>query len=117
MVDDEPSIQDLLVEILTREGFRVDTAGTGASALVKMEKQPYDLIISDLKMPGMSGPELYDRLLERTPRLARRVLFTSGETVSPGTDEFLRRAESTALLKPFTIDDLRAAVERFFRAD
>jgi two-component system NtrC family sensor kinase len=116
VVDDEASIQDLLVEVLTRDGFRVDTAGNGATALAKIEKGGYDLIISDLKMPGMSGSELYEAIRVRRPDLAGRVIFTSGDTASASTEEFLRRTGSRALPKPFTIEELRAVLGRFFGA-
>jgi signal transduction histidine kinase/GAF domain-containing protein len=116
VVDDEPAIQDLLVELLSREGHRVDTAGSGSSALGKILKGTYDLIISDMKMPGMSGAELYDRLSSERPEMARRVVFTSGEMVSSTTEAFLRRTGSRTLLKPFTIDELRGVIGRFFAA-
>ncbi len=114
VVDDEASIQDILVEVLTGDGYQVDTAGSGTTALAKMEKRSYDLIISDLKMPGVSGAELYETMRATRPEQAERVLFTSGDTVSPVTNDFLRRHGHVALVKPFTFDDLRAALERFF---
>jgi two-component system NtrC family sensor kinase len=116
VVDDEPSIQDLLVEILTQAGYRVDTAGSGAAALAKIDRGRYDLIITDLKMPGMGGAQLYDRLLETAPELAAKIIFTSGDTLSPETDAFLRRTGSPAILKPFSLDDLKAVVARFLQA-
>ncbi len=116
VVDDEASIQDFLVEILTRDGYQVDTAGSGTSALAKMERRAYDLVISDLKMPGMSGAELYDTIRSTRPGQAGRILFTSGDTLSPTTDAFLRRHGHSALIKPFTFEDLRAALDQFFAA-
>jgi DNA-binding response OmpR family regulator len=115
VVDDEPSIQDLMVEFLTMAGYRVDTAGSGEAALAKIGTDRYDLVISDLKMPGMGGAQFYDRLREARPELVARILFTTGETVSPETDAFLRRSRSPTILKPFSLDDLKAAVGRFFR--
>ena len=112
VVEDEAAIQDLLVEILSHEGHRVDTASSGTGALAKLEKGEYDLIISDLKMPGMGGAELYERLREKRPDLAARVIFTSGDTVSPETHAFLDRTGSVAILKPFKIDELKLTVAR-----
>ena len=117
VVDDEPSIQGLLVEALARAGFEVDTAGNGASALAKIEKRRYDLIISDLKMPGVSGVDLYERIRETRPDLAARIVFTSGDTVSDGTEAFLRRTGNMTLLKPFSLEELHAALGRFFGSE
>jgi two-component system NtrC family sensor kinase len=117
VVDDEPSIQDLMVEILTQAGYRVDTAGSGAAALAKIGRGRYDLIISDLKMPGMSGAELYEQARRAHPEAAARMIFTSGDTLSPESDAFLRRIGGVAILKPFTLDDLKGAVARFLQAN
>ena len=114
VVDDEPSIQGLLVEALAREGYKVDTAASGSSALAKIEKRHYDLIISDLKMPGVSGVDLYERIRETHPDLAAGIVFTSGDTVSAGTEAFLRRTGNMTLLKPFSLEELHASLGRFF---
>ncbi|MFQ5877607.1 MAG: GAF domain-containing protein [Acidobacteriota bacterium] len=114
VVDDEVTIQDLLVEILTQEGHRVDTAGSGRAALAKIEKGRYDLIISDMKMPGMNGDQFYERLRAVRPDLASRIIFTSGDTQSFEANDFLRRTGGLSLVKPFTIEALRTTLARFF---
>ena len=76
----------------------------------KMEKERYDIIISDLKMPGMSGQELYDRVRTLDASLAKRIIFSTGDVVSAETREFLERSGNTYLQKPFELEAMRQAV-------
>ena len=62
VVDDELSIQDMLVDMLSADGHKVDTASNGQVALEKLRTRGYDLIISDIKMPGMNGRSFYEYL-------------------------------------------------------
>ncbi len=117
VVDDEVTIVDILYEVLKSDGYRVDTALSGTVALKKLEKERYDLIISDLKMPGMSGQELYDRIrvLDRT--LARKIIFSTGDVVSDETRTFLEACGNAYLQKPFEIETIRQVVMAAIRAD
>ncbi|MBI3448046.1 MAG: response regulator [Acidobacteria bacterium] len=110
VVDDELTIVDILYQVLKSDGYRVDTALSGAIALKKLEKERYDLIISDLKMPGMSGQELYERVRHLDERLARRIIFSTGDVVSSDTRAFLEKTGNAYLQKPFGIDAMRQAV-------
>jgi CheY-like chemotaxis protein len=110
VVDDELTIVDILYQVLKSDGFRVDTALSGTIALKKLEKERYDLIISDLKMPGMSGQELYDRVRALDEALARRIIFSTGDVVSTETRSFLERSGNMYLQKPFEIEAMRQAV-------
>ena len=110
VVDDELTIVDILYQVLKSDGFRVDTALSGTIALKKLEKERYDLIISDLKMPGMSGQELYDRVRCLDEALSRRIIFSTGDVVSSETRSFLERSGNMYLQKPFEIEAMRQAV-------
>jgi len=92
VVDDELAIIDILYQVLRLDGHRVDTALNGTVALRKIEKEAYDLIISDLKMPGMSGQELYEKVREMNRDLSRRIIFSTGDVVSSDTREFLEKS-------------------------
>src|SRR6266508_151147 len=59
VVDDEPEVTNLLVEMLSGAGYRVDTAADGRVAVEKISKKAYDVVLSDVKMPGLDGPGLY----------------------------------------------------------
>ncbi|HKI90988.1 MAG TPA: ATP-binding protein, partial [Gaiellaceae bacterium] len=104
LVEDEAIVRNLTAEMLERQGYRVVAAATPREALDVSE--PWDLLLSDVVMPGMSGPELADRLVERHPDA--RILFTSGYSGDAVAD---RGALPGALLeKPFTMEQLSAKV-------
>jgi signal transduction histidine kinase/CheY-like chemotaxis protein len=110
VVDDELTIVDILYQVLKSDGYRVDTALSGSTALRKLEKERYDVIISDLKMPGMSGQDLYERVRSLDSSLAQRIIFSTGDTVSTDTRQFLESCGNTYLQKPFEIEAIRQAV-------
>jgi DNA-binding NtrC family response regulator len=72
----------------------------------------YDLVLSDLLMPGLSGMDLYRELSERDPPLARRVVFLTGGAFTAAAREFLQRERVECVEKPFDIDALRAVIAR-----
>ncbi|MBI4013345.1 MAG: response regulator, partial [Candidatus Rokubacteria bacterium] len=83
VVDDETEVADVLAEMLSADGHAVETAASGAIALEKLRARVYDLVLSDLRMPGLDGPGLYREVERRHPRLARRFVFLTGDTLSP----------------------------------
>lgn len=107
VVDDEPDIAELLAEALRIDGHRVDTADSGAAALSRLLDRSYDLVFSDMKMPGMSGAELYDEIARRRPGLERRIIFVTGDMLNPVTRQFLDRTGAVGLSKPFQVDAVR----------
>ncbi len=70
IVDDEPFVRDILKRWLTEEGYRCDTAESGEEALIKLQTQPFELLISDIMMPGMSGLELLREVKASFPHVA-----------------------------------------------
>jgi CheY-like chemotaxis protein len=82
VVDDEHDITDVLTEILTRQGLEVTVARDGMEGLLRLEESPCDLVITDLRMPGMDGAGLLARIAER-PRAARpAVIVLTGDVLS-----------------------------------
>jgi CheY-like chemotaxis protein len=112
VVDDEEWILALAQELLRAVGHGVETAPDGEAALAAIQRRNFDAIVCDWKMPGMSGVQFQQRLLEDWPQMAERVLFMSGEVIDESFREFLRRGEKTCLVKPFAIEDFRNAVEK-----
>lgn len=112
IVDDEAEIRDLMRRVLVREGHRVDTAVHGALALEAVATRPYDLVISNVRMPVMDGPTFYARAREVDPRLASRFVFCTGDIVSLAVRTFLLSANRPVLAKPFSISSLRELVRR-----
>ncbi len=110
VVDDEPSIVDLLSEYLRARGHRVWTASDGERALAILDEQDLDLVLTDMKMPGMGGLELLDRVRQRE-RFVGAILMTGYGTI----DTALRAMKTGAqdyLLKPFKLREVHAAIIR-----
>jgi PAS domain S-box-containing protein len=108
VVDDEPAIRKLVARLLERRGFDVLEAETGEAALDLAEKFPVQLVLCDVRMPGMSGPELYRALASGADAGPRPFIFITGDRAAVGTDGM---ADVPVLAKPFTAADLDAALE------
>ena len=110
VVDDETAIIEILFEVLKADGHRVDTAVNGEVAWRKIRQESYDLIISDLRMPGMGGRELYERIREWNPSLCKRVIFSTGDVLNTKTHGFLDDNGNDYLQKPFELEAVRQIV-------
>ncbi len=117
IVDDEPGIVEVLKDLLGGIGYTVETAGNGADALKRVSANHYDLIISDLCMPEMDGPALYEGVRQQDARLADRIIFVTGDTVSAKSRAFLDSIGNRWLSKPFDISDIEEAVGTVLRDD
>ncbi|MFN0185199.1 MAG: PAS domain S-box protein [Aquabacterium sp.] len=103
VVDDEPEIAELMQAFLAAEKLRVTVATSGRDALAIIDRDAdIDAVVSDLRMPDMDGAALWRAVRERHPALAQRMLFVTGDTLSPGAGTFLREAGCASLDKPFT---------------
>ena len=80
-----------------------------------VEKQQYGLYLLDIKMPVMTGKELYQWLEEKHPQLISRVIFTSGSVVTGDTQRFLEQTGRPSLPKPFTAAELRTIIRETLR--
>jgi PAS domain S-box-containing protein len=114
VVDDEPELAALMREMLESAGYEVATAESGAVALEMLGLARFDAIVSDLRMPDMDGAALWREVSARQPRLARAMLFVTGDTLSPDARGFLRSAHCDSLDKPFSRADLLAKVSALF---
>ena len=104
IVDDEPSIIEVLSEALRSCGHEVDTAIDGRLALRKILDGPYDLVITDLKMPGMDGRRLFREVTQARPALAERFIFSTGDVIARETREFLEGTGKPWVEKPFDME-------------
>lgn len=112
VVEDEGSLAEMMCEALSAEGHHVDAAANGVRAREMLREARYDLIISDIKMPSMGGRELYDTVLQMDPDLARRIIFSTGDSVSAETHAFFQKVGNPYLTKPFNLNDLFRLVHR-----
>jgi signal transduction histidine kinase/CheY-like chemotaxis protein len=110
VVEDEPTVAQLIADVMTDEGHQVDMLLDSRDALRRLEEKNYTLIICDLKMPQMDGPGLYRALVRRGSMSRHRILFVTGDTMSPRTLEFLKASGLPYLGKPFLVEELKMAV-------
>jgi signal transduction histidine kinase/CheY-like chemotaxis protein len=114
VVDDEEVIVELLNEVLSTVGHRVETARNGKQALDKILSNGYDVIISDLKMPGLDGSGLYDTVCREKPEMAHRFVFSTGDATNPATQDFFRKTGCPCLTKPFDLQAVRDSLDQIF---
>jgi two-component system NtrC family sensor kinase len=101
IIDDEPGIRDILTRILSERGYRTDCASDAKTALAKLAENGYDLFIIDLKLPKISGKKLYETMMEKHPSSTEKVMFITGDTITPSTQDFLDSTGKPYLTKPF----------------
>lgn len=110
VVDDEVDVRETLSEILEIAGYDVDSVATGAEAIARLERRDYDAILSDLRMPGMSGAELFRRLCRDHAALSERFVLVTGDRLVDDLQSFLAETLVPVLAKPFTPADVRRIV-------
>jgi two-component system NtrC family sensor kinase len=115
VVDDEPHILHYMRATLEAWGHQVETAIDGAEALERALAEAFDLVISDLRMPKLGGREFFAELEEHRPELARRLVFSTGDTVRGDTLAFLESLGRPYLHKPFALAELRTLLARVSR--
>jgi len=112
VVEDEPTVARLIADVLEDEGFDVDVLLDGREALDRAARESYNLVICDMKMPGLDGQHFY-KSLERTGNpLHERFLFVTGDIVAAQTQEFLQRNDLPHVAKPFRVEELAEKVHR-----
>ncbi len=112
VVDDERYILDFFVEVFQMYPMHVDTASNGRIAREKIEAHEYDLVVTDFKMPQMSGRDLFDWITRERPSLASRIIFVTGDTVSTETRSFFEQTSNRYLAKPFRIEDVKEVIQQ-----
>jgi CheY-like chemotaxis protein len=104
VVEDEIVLRRLLQEILaSRFGCRVEVASNGVEALAALESGYFSMVLADIRMPVMSGTELYLRLRELYPELARRFIFITGNPGEKQLEAEIARWNVPVIAKPFTL--------------
>ena len=110
VIDDEESMRDSCQQTLSRDGNRVEVAEDGSRGLAMLERESFDLVILDLKMPGLSGMEVLKKIRERDPE-AMVIVITGYATVESAV-EAMKRGAYDFIPKPFTPGSLRVIVRR-----
>lgn len=112
VVEDEPTVAQLIVDVLREEGHQMEAVLDSQEGLTRLSRGRYDLIICDLRMPRLDGPAFYDALVRAGSPLKNRIIFITGDTLAPRTQEFLEPHGLPYLAKPFLVEELKLAVNR-----
>ncbi|HEV3375448.1 MAG TPA: ATP-binding protein [Candidatus Acidoferrum sp.] len=112
VVEDEPTVARLIADVLEDEGMRVEVLMDGRAALERAEREHYDLVICDMKMPGLDGQNFYKMLARSGNPLRGRFLFVTGDLISAHTQKFLERYHLPYVAKPFRVEELSEKVKQ-----
>ena len=109
VVDDEKHIRDSCIKLLQRKRYDAEGAGSGAEALEMIEKNPYDLVLLDVRMPGMDGIEVLRRAKELSPDIL--VLILTGHGTIDTANEALELGAAGFIRKPIAIENLAESID------
>jgi len=110
VVDDEPAVRQFLGEMLTSEGHEVETVDNSEDAMTMISNNEYTHILLDIKLPGMSGVELYKKIEKRDRSFANKVIFITGDVMGIDTNDFLSKNKVRYIAKPFDIQKLKKQI-------
>jgi PAS domain S-box-containing protein len=116
IVEDEPTVAQLLVDILVEEGHQAEAAADSQDGLTRLSRKNYDLVICDLRMPRLDGRAFYEALVRTGSPAQRRILFITGDTIARNTQQFLESTGMPHLAKPFLVEEVKLAVRRLLTA-
>jgi DNA-binding response OmpR family regulator len=111
VVEDEAQLAAAVTESLRDAGYNVEHAADGEQALERVAAQPFDLVVCDLKMPRLDGKAFFRELSAKWPRLAKRVIFVTGDVAGTDAEKFLDESGCRWLAKPFRLGDLLRTVK------
>jgi len=115
LVDDDALVLSVVREMLEVDEHRVELATDGMDALQRLERESFDLIMTDIRMPGLDGIGLYRAVVSRWPELREKIMFIATPRDDDTTRDFLAKTAVTYLAKPFGLNDLRRVVSQIVR--
>jgi len=113
VVDDELFVRELLLEFLSTQGYEVALADSGEKAVELMQTQPADVVLVDLKMPGIDGIKTLTQIKKIAPD-ALAIIMTGYPTIESSI-EALRHGACDYVVKPFKLNDLKSSIEKALR--
>lgn len=110
IVEDDTDIRETLSEVLYVAGYAVEAVASGPEAVVRLEKATYDAIVSDVRMPAMTGIDLYRWLQQNHGKLVTRFVLITGGSLDVIEEAFIAEQFIPVLAKPFSPSDVRRVV-------
>jgi len=109
VIDDDEDITKTVAAILEDQGYIVDIAGTGTEAIEKTQKNHYDLILVDIRLPDMEGLEVINKIRDTTPKI-RKIIITGYPTLQNAITAVNEGADAY-IIKPFDVEKMLATVK------
>lgn len=116
VIEDEPTVAHLIADVLGEEGHPVEIVLDGRDGLNRVITGEHDLVICDLRMPHLDGRAIYRELAAKNSPMLKRLVFVTGDTLSPHSMEFLEASGVPFLAKPFLAEELNAIVAQALAA-
>ena len=110
VVDDEEIIRNLLYDVLSNTGYKVKTAKDGQEAISQIEKEPFEIVITDFKMPGMNGIELLQHILKINPDIC--VLIITAYSAVESAVSAMKLGAYDYICKPFELEEMKVVIEK-----
>ena len=110
VVDDDMSIRTIFSGVLRKEGYRVTAVKNGYEAIKAIDKESFDLALVDLKMPGLDGIQVLEKIKNRRPQ-TRVIIYTGYGSITTAV-EAMRKGAADYLIKPFSPNELKAGVKK-----
>ena len=117
IVEGDLNFSEHLRSYLESQSFYVTCVSDATEALRQMASTDFDVILTEMVLPGPSGEDFYNEVERVTPDLCRRFIFMTGHEAEPRTDNFIRRSRASMLWKPFSLADLLTAVQTLRRKE
>jgi CheY-like chemotaxis protein len=110
LLEDRDDFREVLHDYLVSRSFQVTSVPSGVEGLREIMKDPFDLIICDMMMPGVGGEMFYWAVTRARPAAGQRFIFFTGHKNNPKMNFFFQRVKATVLLKPFKLEALDSAI-------
>ena len=104
------AVAESISALLSSEGHSCQVSPRVDEAIEKLSANDFDLIISDVKMPGMDGNEFYEYIKSHLPKMTERFVSITGDVMNPGTKSFLEKNNIPCIAKPFTHAELKDVI-------
>ena len=115
IIDDEPIVGKRLKQVFSKMGFNVEIFTNPLSALEFMEKNPFDIVVTDFKMEELDGMEILGKVKQLNPKA--RVIIITGYAKPETAKEAFKSGVFDFMVKPFRLDELKEAVNRAAKID